>query len=163
MALRSKAEVAAAVLAFALCAAFVVSFIFGLRDDAPPPAEPQAGPPELTVPAPDAGKIEVLNASGRSGVARTATDRLRAAGFDVVYFGNAAVPGDTSIVLARTNDDAVARDAARRLGIAQVRTQPDSTMFLDATVVLGNDWPKPSERAPARDDGWWARFRRWLK
>src|SRR2546426_4674170 len=33
--------------------------------------------------------VEVLNASGRAGLARTATRVLREAGVDVVYYGNA--------------------------------------------------------------------------
>ena len=34
-------------------------------------------------------RVEILNAGGKEGMARLATDLLRDSGFDVVYFGNA--------------------------------------------------------------------------
>jgi hypothetical protein len=137
MALRKPLELVAAMVALALCGAFVISFIAGLRGDAKP-VPLVLDPPAIAEPAADAGKVEVLNGSGRTGAARAVTDRLRAAGFDVVYFGNTAA--DSSVVIARVANAAVARAAARRLGIAGVRTELDSTLFLDATVVLGKDW-----------------------
>jgi len=56
-----------------------------------------------------------------------------------VYFGNAAGPADSSAVVARTADEAVARRVARYLSIGIVRPQPDSTLHLEATVILGRD------------------------
>ena len=38
-------------------------------------------------------RVEVLNGGGRIRMARSATDRLRQAGFDVVFFGNASTFG----------------------------------------------------------------------
>jgi hypothetical protein len=131
-------------LAAAAIAAFAVSFARGFgRDDV------SAGPAQPAVlheaaPEPDArshGRIEVLNASARRGVARLATEQLRAAGFDVVFFGNApASAGDSSVVIDRIGDDAVARAVAQKLGIAAVKTQRDSTLYVDATVIVGVDW-----------------------
>lgn len=131
---------AAAVIAVG---AFLLSFARGvLRDDPAATAETTVlNPVTPDPPAEPRGRIEVLNASGRRGIARLATDELRNAGFDVVFFGNApAAAGDSSIVLDRTGNDAVARAAAQRLGIAAVRTERDSTLFVDATVILGVDW-----------------------
>jgi calcineurin-like phosphoesterase len=107
------------------------------------------------------GRVEVLNASGRDGLARDATDRLRSAGFDVVYFGNA--PGgirDSSGVLDRTGHLAVARAAARRLGISSVRAARDSTLFVDATIVLGTDWHVDTDSSRVQKRGW---IRRWFR
>lgn len=139
---RSGLENAALAAAVLICIAFVASFVLGLRRDAPRadlvtvPATGRAAPP-----AQAAGRIEVLNASGRSGLARAATDRLRDGGFDVVFFGNASgFDGDTTLILDRTGDDAVARAVARYLGMGVVRTQRDTTLFLDATVIIGRDW-----------------------
>jgi hypothetical protein len=110
---------------------------------------------------PDGGgdriRVEVLNAVGISGLARAATDRLRSAGYDVVYYGNADSFGqDTSIVLDRIGDAGAARAVARAVGIDAVDASLDSTLFLDVTVILGNDWsgiPPRADSAGARPPG----------
>jgi hypothetical protein len=139
---RSKLEGVAILAAFLFCIAFVASFILGLRRG--PVTSETVGvhaPAREEPPARAAGRIEVLNASGRGGMARAATDRLRGAGFDVVFFGNAAgFDGDSTLILDRTGDDAVARAVARYLGFGAVSTQRDTTLFLDATVIIGRDW-----------------------
>lgn len=145
-----------------LCGAFIVSFVFGLglpsRAAAPPVASTDPTP-SLHVPN---GRLEVLNASGRAGLARAATAQLRDAGFDVVHFGNASgFDGDSSVVVARTGDDTVARSAARHLGIGLVRSQRDTTLLVDATVVLGRDWAR-RDSAGAVPETWRVRFRRWF-
>jgi hypothetical protein len=151
-------------LALLLCAAFIASFALGLRGG-PRSDEPALRPGAVADPAPHAGRVEVLNASGRGGVARGVTQRLREAGYDVVFFGNAgAALGDSTVVIARSGSDRVARAAARELEIARVVAQPDSTLFLDATVVLGVDWEPPAEpEEGAADEGWKSRLGRWLK
>lgn len=137
---RPRLEIAGAVFALLISAAFIASFAFGLgrRGSASPTLEPELQVIDAPVAA---GRVEVLNASGERGIARAVTQRLRTAGFDVVYFGNApASAGDSTIVLARIGDDAVARAVAEHLGIARVATVPDTTLFLEATVILGRDW-----------------------
>lgn len=97
-----------------------------------------------TLPTPVPIRIEVLNGAGVGGLARDATQRLRAGGFDVVFFGNAGrFDHHHSVVLDRTGDPARAHAVAAALGIDSVATALDSTLFLDATVVLGADWPPP--------------------
>jgi hypothetical protein len=50
---------------------------------------------------------------------------------------------------------------ARALGIGDVRIEADSARFLEASVVLGTDWPpRAKERGSA--DGWRARIPEWL-
>lgn len=143
MAERPRLELAAIALALLVCGAFVASFIFGLRGRSPAPGVPAPDPVTVQPPAQSAGRLEVLNASGRAGLARAATDQLRSGGFDVVFFGNAPGSlGDSSAVIDRIGNDAVARAAARRLGISRVRTQVDTTLYLDATVVVGVDWTR---------------------
>ena len=161
MALPPRAEAAAAVAALLICGAFLVSFVVGLGGAPRTPVSdvPFIGP-GLTAPDRIIGRVEVLNASGRSGLARNATDRLRSGGFDVVYFGNA--PGairDSSRVLDRTGNAAVARAAARRLGISTVRTVRDSSLLVDATIVLGTDWNVTTDSARAGS----RRARRWFR
>jgi hypothetical protein len=139
---RPGIEVAAVLAAFLICAAFIASFVIGLRRE---PALPTDSDPVPVPQAPAvraAGRVEVLNASGRAGMARAATDHLRGGGFDVVFFGNAPAgfAGDSTLVIDRTGDDAVARAVARYLGVGTVTTVRDTSLFVDATVVIGRDW-----------------------
>ncbi|PYO67358.1 MAG: hypothetical protein DMD69_10490 [Gemmatimonadetes bacterium] len=88
--------------------------------------------------------VEVLNASGKPGLARTGTRVLRQAGIDVVALGNApAALGtlDTTRIVIRRALVAGAGDRIRRaLGVGQVVVQVDSTKLLDASVLLGADF-----------------------
>jgi hypothetical protein len=139
---RPRLEMAGTVAALLICAAFVASFAFGLGRSGTRDAGPALEPALNISDAPAAaGRVEVLNGSGRGGIARAVTHELRTAGYDVVYFGNApASAGDSSVVIDRSGDDAIARAVAQHLGIASVRAEPDSTLFLEATVILGRDW-----------------------
>jgi hypothetical protein len=115
------------------------------------PEEPSR--PGASAPAtPPAGRVrvEVLNASGRPGLAAEVRRVLRDGGFDVVLIGNA--PGfapDTSLVLDRAGRMDAARQVADALGIRRVYARPDPNLYLDATVVLGRDWRPASADPPA--------------
>ena len=104
-------------------------------------------PSRVTVLVPDDVriKVEVLNASGRRGMARRATFALRDAGFDVVRFDNAAETRDSTLVLSRSGKDDWAQLVARALGGARVESRPDSARYLDVTVLLGADWRPPAK------------------
>lgn len=146
MSFRSKFEGAALVVALAAVAVFLVSAGAGLRWHGSPPVERALDGGAVATPGPlDSAalgaRVEVLNGSDRPGLARDATERLRAAGFDVVYFGNAREPRGLSVVLDRGGRAPAARAAARALGLAIVREEPDATRMVDVTVLLGKDWP----------------------
>lgn len=112
------------------------SLVMGVGSDARPAPQPR-----IASPIPDGPRVEVLNAAGISGMAQAATDQLREARFDVVYFGNADEFGrDSSVVIDRVGRPEIAQEVARELGISQVRSEPDSTLYLEATVLLGLDW-----------------------
>lgn len=103
-------------------------------------------------------KVEVLNGGGLAGVAREATQALRDRGFDVVYYGNAeSFSQDPSVVLDRAGRMDLARSVAEALGIRSVRSEPDSSLFLDVTVRLGPEWAQPG--GPREEGGgplpWW--------
>lgn len=102
-------------------------------------------------------RVEVLNGAGEDGWARDATGRLRDRGFDVVDYGNAGSFGhETSVVLDRVGRPDLARAVGDALGIATVRSEPDSNLYLDVSVVLGEDWEPPTaEPAPAEKPAWW--------
>jgi hypothetical protein len=121
-----------------LVGAFVISFVRGLGgDDRIATGNASSRP----VPDINSGKrVEVLNASGRSGLARQATDRLRDAGFDVVYLGNAPKPESLSVALDRVGKLELAQAAANTLGISRSETRRDTTRLVEVSVILGKDW-----------------------
>lgn len=93
-------------------------------------------------------KVQVLNATRTRGLARRATRRLRDGGFDVVETGTAsAVAGqaslDSTLVLDRSGHPEYARRVAAALGGARVEARPDSSRYLDVTVLLGASWRPP--------------------
>ena len=90
-------------------------------------------------------KIEVLNASGERGLARRAMRYLRDRGFDVVSVGNAATRSDSSVVYDWSGHPAWAAQAVRALGGARVESRPDSSRFLDLTLVLGASFRPPPQ------------------
>jgi hypothetical protein len=103
-------------------------------------------------------RVEVLNGGGVPGMARTATERLRAAGFDVVEFGNASSWDEVTRVLDRVGRPEVAGAVAEALGIDNVLSEPDPNLYVDVTVVLGGAWtpeplPDPTEARRSRA-GW---------
>jgi hypothetical protein len=96
-------------------------------------------------------QVEVLNATAIPRLAQRGTDRLRNQGFDVVHFGNASgYHADSSLVLDRVGDPEAAGAVARAIGVSRVRSEPDSTLFLAVTVILGTDWEGVEEATPAR-------------
>ena len=95
--------------------------------------------------------VEVLNASGRPGLARVGTRVLRREGIDVVALGNA--PGsagtlDTTRIVVRRGTLAAGAAIRKGLGVGRVLFQPDSTRLLDATVFLGADFSPHLEFHP---------------
>ncbi len=87
-------------------------------------------------------RVEVLNAGGVPGMARDALGHLRTRGFDVVDYGNLR-PFDTervSTVVDRVGRPDMARAVANALGIDNVTTDPDPNLFVEVTVVLGQEW-----------------------
>lgn len=122
-------------------------------------------------------RVEVLNAGGVPGMAREATEVLRDAGFDVVEFGNAgAFDRDSSLVLARLGRVDLASMVADALAIPTYQDEPDSTAYVDVTVLLGSTWnpailieleaerAQDTVAAPPPESGWrgiLSRLREW--
>ena len=101
-----------------------------------------AAPVESLVPPGLRIKVEVLNATKVRGLARKATFYLRDRGFDVVAIGTAREQRETTLVLDRSNHPAWAALAAKAFN-AKVESRPDSSRYLDVTVLLGSDWRPP--------------------
>jgi hypothetical protein len=91
-------------------------------------------------------KVEVVNTTRTRGLARRATRALRDRGYDVVAVGNAAgAAQDSTVVLDRSGHPDWARRLARAMGGARVETRPDSSRYLDLTVLVGRNWRPPPD------------------
>jgi hypothetical protein len=90
-------------------------------------------------------RVEVLNATNTRGLARRATAVIRDAGFDVVSAGNWTEPLDSSLVLVRSGRMDWGALAAKALGGARVEARPDSSRYLDLTIIVGSRWRAPPE------------------
>jgi LytR cell envelope-related transcriptional attenuator len=62
-----------------------------------------------------------------------------------VRFGNSDETRDSTLVLTRSGKDDWAGLVARALGGARVESRPDSSRYLDVTVLLGADWRPPAK------------------
>ena len=87
-------------------------------------------------------KVEVLNGTRTPGLAKRATRYLRDRGFDVVGSGTNSEPRGTTVVYNRSSHPEWARLVARALNATAVNL-PDSSRYLDVTVILGPDWRPP--------------------
>jgi len=90
--------------------------------------------------------VEVLNASGRPGLARQGTMALREAGLDVVAFGTADTTVDTTTVLVRRGDRDAGERVVEAIGEARLRMAPDSIPRVDVTVLLGKNYSAKTVR-----------------
>jgi hypothetical protein len=91
--------------------------------------------------------VEVLNGSGRAGLARVATRVLRQQGLDVVYLGNGPALDSTTVFVRRGNEDA-GKQVRRALGQGKLTAVRDTTRHVDVSVVLGADYRGPDEVHP---------------
>ena len=87
-------------------------------------------------------RVDVQNGGGVTGMARSAMEILRPAGFDVVKFGNARAfdPERPSAVIDRVGRIDAARAIAKALGIDNVLSDPNPNLYVDVTVVVGSTW-----------------------
>lgn len=93
--------------------------------------------------------VEVLNATRIDGLARETTRRLRSQGIDVVYFGTARdSTRDSTLLVVRRGDAAVARRVRAVLGRGVISEDPDPRLLLDVSVILGRDLAPDSSLDP---------------
>ena len=96
--------------------------------------------------APDGARVrvQVLNATRTRGLARRVTLYLRDRGFDVVEVGTTQ-PIDSTVVYDRSGHPDWAARVARAMGGARVEARPDSSRYLDVTVLVGRSWSPPPQ------------------
>ena len=137
--------VAAAVLLFGVSAGIAA---FATRSKSKPVRETALGrlvTREVTAPPNTRVRVEIINATKTSGLARRATRVLRDRGFDVVKYSTSATMQDSTLVLDRTNHLDWAELVGKALGNARVATRPDTSSYVDVTVVLGGNWRAPAQ------------------
>ncbi len=111
------------------------------RSSAKIPA-PVAFSPDVRAPSGVRIKVEVLNATTKRGLARRAALYLRERGFDVVGMGTVREGRDSTLVLDRSGHPDWAQLVGRAMN-ARVESRPDSSRYLDVTVLLGWNWRPP--------------------
>ena len=139
---RALRLVSFALLGIVLAGVIATRSAMHLRPQRPPT---RAAPPDVNAPADTRVKVQVLNATTVRGLARRATMHLRDRGFDVVEIGTWNEQLDSSVVLDRSGHPAWARRVADALGGARIEARPDSSRYLDVTVLLGRAWRPPPE------------------
>jgi hypothetical protein len=85
-------------------------------------------------------RVEVLNGSGRHGVASKVAEYLRDRGLDVVYVGNAdSFEHERTLIIDRVGCPERATTVAGILGYGMVQSEADSLRLVEVTVILGAD------------------------
>ena len=90
--------------------------------------------------------VKVWNASGRVGLAMTVVRQLRAAGFDVVEWGNYNGRQNKSRVIDRSGQFDRARTVAESLNVVSIYSDVDPGLRTDVDVVLGEDFGTTEKR-----------------
>ena len=110
--------------------------------------------------------MQVRNGSGIPGAAAQVTEYLREAGFDVVDFGNAEEFDEPrTVVIDRIGARDRAIEVAAALRGVPIRSEVDTSLYLDVTVLVGRDAEALIEGGPAgrRDTPGWRRWMRRLR
>ena len=100
---------------------------------------------EVSAPPNTRVRVEIINATRTSGLARRVTRLLRDRGFDVVKYATSATLQDSTVVLDRSSHPDWARLVGQALGGAKVEARPDTSRYVDVTVVLGTAWRAPPQ------------------
>lgn len=116
-----------------------------LRRAKDPIVSPPDAPAELRAPDGVRVRVQVVNSTTTRGLARRATMLLRDRGFDVLETGTASDLLDSTLVLDRSGHPDWAKRVAAALGGARVEARPDSSRYLDVTVLLGRSWRPPPQ------------------
>ena len=137
-------------IALALILVFAVlggaAFAFRARRNGPMIAAASTLDSTTRAPAGVRVRVEVINTTRTHGLARRATRLLRDQGFDVVAVSTGGPTSDTTRVLDRSGHQAWAASIARLLGPgARTELRPDSSRYLDITVLLGTAWRPPAQ------------------
>lgn len=118
---------------------------FGRRGTPAPEAPAQGAQVKRVVPDGTRIRVEVLNTTTVRGQARRVTLYMRDAGFDVVNYAGQGPARDSTLILDRTGHPEWAKLASEALGGAPVESRPDSTRYVDLTILVGKWVRTPPE------------------
>lgn len=91
-------------------------------------------------------RVRVVNTTRVDGLAKRATAVLRDRGYDVVdYEGDLRKQLDSTLVLTHTGHSDWSDRIVRALGAGKTELRPDTSRYLDVTVMLGSDWKAPTQ------------------
>jgi LytR cell envelope-related transcriptional attenuator len=128
----------------AIVAVFMVLLIVSaLHKSLAPPVNPVIERSDDLVREGDQIQLNLLNGCGDQGVARRMMNYLRSSGFDVVEISNySRFSVQHSFVIDRVGDSVSAMKTAKALGIVDSLriVRIDSTLYLRASVVIGQDY-----------------------
>lgn len=87
-------------------------------------------------------QLNILNGCGISGMASKAKNYLHNRGFDIVEIGNSQQQYNKTTIIDRLGDKESVRRLAYAIGVpdSSIVVEIDSSLFLRATLVLGNDY-----------------------
>jgi len=87
-------------------------------------------------------QLNVINASGKIGIAKKAMNYYRERGFDVVEISTAEKLSTHSFVIDHLLDTISARNVAFAIGLSDstIKHEYDTTLYLRASVVIGTDY-----------------------
>jgi hypothetical protein len=144
---RLSRRVIAAAVVLLLAGGGLAGVAAARRRHPPPPVAvgPQFHGSDVRAPAGVRIKVEVFNATRMRGLGRRATLYLRDHGFDVVAFGTSPATRDTTLVIDRSGHPAYAQLVAQGLGGARVESHPDSSRYVDVSVLVGAGWRPPPQ------------------
>ena len=92
-------------------------------------------------------RIQLLNGSGKVGLAGELASFLRDGGFDVLEVSNADRSDyRTTLIVGRTEEPGSAKTVADYLGTSHVIQQIGSQEMIDVTVIVGRDARRWTER-----------------
>lgn len=129
-----------------LVLAATVALLVSCRDARRVAATPTVAPAPIAGSRAPVGvriQVEVLNGTRTPGLARRAAQYLRSLGYDVVLIGTSGARQAHTVVLDRSGHPAWARSLATAMQ-ARAAARPDTSRYVDATVVLGADWTPPA-------------------
>lgn len=110
----------------------------------PTPEATEEPPPPSPSPSPEAtkdGPLQVLNGTNRAGLAGSAAEELREAGYTVSEIGNAARQYDETTVFFQPGEERLAEEVAAFVGTDIILPAPDNLQDdIPVTVVLGADY-----------------------
>jgi hypothetical protein len=144
---RRSRRLIAVVVALLVMGGVLAGIVGARRRHAPAPVAtgPRFQGTDVHAPAGVRIKVEVLNATRMRGLGRRATLYLRDRGFDVVAFGTSPATRDTTLVIDRSGHPAYAELVAQGLGGARVESHPDSSRYVDVSVLVGAGWRPPPQ------------------